>query len=181
MLSDQTILQSTAEGQLVLPSAHEMQKQITDTIRAFMLNAMPREAVEKLVEGAWKHFTTPRQVNKGDQYRPVWEEAPSPLQAMFNDEMKRQLVLMVKEWGDEFRKAAKDGDKANAAIRVYYKDLTELAAKSFFENLSGQIVAQAVSEVGNSLSCQGCGRLVSKSNYSPGCGWSCPHCGHYNN
>lgn len=173
MPADQVILQSTAEGALALPSAADMQRQITDQIRALMLNMLPRETVDKLVDNAWKHFTTPQTIKTGDRYNEKIEERPSPLQQMFNSEMQTQIVAIVKEWGEEFRKAAYEDETVTAAIMERFRELSEAAGRGYMQSVTKAAVTMAVSECGRSCVCRGCHR------FAPG-GKSCPDCGSWN-
>lgn len=175
MTDDKTILDSTKDGALVLPNIADMKGQVADQVRAFLLNMLPKEVFERVVEQAWKQLTEPQVEVKTDHYgRTVSEETrPSYLAQLVIDELKQQIQQIVKKWGDDWRGSDAAQRQARRALDSSIERAAELHMKAVGADIVGRTL-DAMHEAMRGRVCKVCSRFI-VSTQSP-----CPGCGTYN-
>ena len=165
------ILSATRDGGMVQLNLDDMKGKVADQMRAFLLNMLPAEAFDGVIEQAFKRLTEPR-APKNDRYgKPQGSEQPSELEEMVIIEMRKQLATKVEEWGKKW----KDTSAADRARDQAMSDLVDRAASGFVTRVASQIVQDSLANLATSANttvCQ-CGRVVSRLR-------SCPDCGVYN-
>ncbi len=153
--TDMAILKVTEGGDLAQVNFAQMKDQVADQVRAFLMNALPRDAIAQLCETAWKNLTQPRY------------QKPSELEEMITDEMRKQLQVKVNEWGNTWF----GSDDADAASIDVLRKLTEVAAKAYLESVTMGIVHTATKAMRTTpAQCTHCGhRDIASGQYCPAC------------
>lgn len=149
---------------------------VADQMRAFLINMMPKEAFDQVIETAWRKLTEPRPEEKS-QYGNVKTPArPSELEQMVTKQMREELQKRVKEWGEEWRK----NEDCDLGVKTMFAELIDVASSRVIRRIATDVVMEAAQALGSSSSspsnnivpCGGC----SKPAFS---GQSCG-CGHWN-
>ena len=171
MTSDQNILDSTKKGELVQFDLANMKDQISDQMRAFLLNMMPKEAFNGVIETAWKKLTEPRPEVR-NSYGQNTPAKPSELEEMTTIAMREELKKRVAKWQLEWAKTA----DCDLGVKTMFNELINKAAGQFIQRVGAQIVEEAATTLSadgvNYTNCGACGqRAVS--------GITCG-CGHFN-
>ena len=169
---NELILGTTKDGGLVQFNLDDVKGKVADQMRAFLLNMMPAQAFNQVIETAFKKLTEPRPAldyqGKPDRSKP---EKPSELEEMVVAEMRKQLAEKVAEWGKKWRETP-------VAERVRDKlmsDLIDRAASGFVARVASQIVQESLANfdaAANTIVCA-CGRIAPRNQ-------SCSDCGNYN-
>lgn len=159
------IVDATKNGQLVQINMNEIKDQVGDQIRAFLLNMMPKEVFDNVIETAWKNLTEPRPP-KPDQWGNVrGETKPSELEEMVTNAMRQELRKRVSEWGEEWRQT----DDCELGAKTMFKELTEMAAGKFINRVAAQIVQEAAGVLASgahvqTVNCGSCHRTAVPGN-----------------
>ena len=140
MTGDQNILDATKKGELVQFDLTNMKDQISDQMRAFLLNMMPKEAFNQVIETAWKKLTEPKPEVR-NSYGSNRDAQPSELEQMITVEMKSQLKLRVEAWGKEWG----SGKECSLGAKAMFNEMVEVASAGFIHRVGVAIVRDAAS------------------------------------
>jgi len=162
-LPDQTpasvILEATKTGELVQVNMTEIKSQVADQMRAFLLNMLPKEAFDKIIETVWTRLTQPREEKVRDghygQERTVTK--PSELEEMVTNQMRAVLLARVKEWGERW--AARDSEDIDDALLVSFRELANECAKTHLQSVGDSIVSRTLALLQNQRACGSCSRI----------------------
>ena len=173
MTDNEAILDATKTGALVQFDLANMKDQVADQMRAFLLNMMPKEAFNGVIETAWKKLTEPRKNIKDSYGRVTQKEAPSELEEMTTMAMREELKKRVAKWQLEWAKTA----DCDLGAKTMFNELVNKAAGQFIQRVGVQIVNEAAQVLSSGASldtvqCSSCHRTALK-------GQSC-QCGAWN-
>jgi hypothetical protein len=133
------ILNKTKDGQLVQLNMADMKDKISDQIRAFLLNMMPKEAFDQVIDSAWRNLTEPRPEVKDSYNRVTQMASPSELEEMVTTQMRQQLRKRVSEWSAEWSQTP----ACELGAKSMFTELVDMAAGKFIHRVSCQIVQEA--------------------------------------
>lgn len=163
-----SIIDATKNG-LVQINMKEVKEQVADQLKAFLLNMMPKEAFDQVIDVAWKNLTEPRpEVKK--PYGQNTPAKPSELEEMVQVAMREELKKKVATWQIEWAKT----DSANIAAKAAFSELVAKASGEFIHRVGVQIVNEAASILSEQASisyvhCRSCSnRVVSGTTCSCG-------------
>jgi hypothetical protein len=163
-MTDQNILDSTEKGELVQFNLVDMKDQVADQMRAFLLNMMPKEAFDQVIEASWKKLTEPRPEVR-DSYGHIKAPAkPSELEDMITVEMRQELRKRVAAWAVEWGKT----DDCSLGAKTMFSELIAAASGQFIHRVGVQIVQEAAQVLSSGagldvVQCTGCHRTAIKS------------------
>ncbi len=145
MDNDQSILDATKKGEMVQFDLVNMKDQISDQMRAFLLNMMPKEAFDRVIETAWKQLTEPRPEIKNSYGTVTQDEKPSELEEMIMVEMRAELKKRVAAWAAEWGKT----EDCSLGAKVMFSELVSAASSKFIHRVGAQIVREAAGVLSN--------------------------------
>ena len=125
---------------------NEFREKLKTKIREDIALMLPDEVVEQMVrQTVEEEFFKPNRINKGTEYNPRWEEAPSWFMEVVAKEAKPILEQAVKDFVEENRPVI---DKALSAY-LTSETLTLLAIKGIANEMSSEInsLTRTISEI----------------------------------
>ena len=138
-------------------SAEQIMPLIGDQLRAFLVNMLPKEAVDQVINTAWRKLTEPRPELDYNGRPKQGKMLPSELESMITDMMREQLKTLVATWASEWAKTP----DCEVAAKGMLSELIEQAAGGFMRRVAASIVVEAattLSGTGSVVAC-GCGRV----------------------
>jgi len=171
-VTELSVLAATGGGVLPQVNMADMKDHVSDQIRAFLLNMMPKQAFDQVIGVAWRGLTEPRPEVR-DKYNNVKHpERPSELEEMITTEMREQMKQRVAEWAIEWKVTP----ACDLGAKTMFTELVDLAAGKFVHFVAAQIVGEAASALAANAtavgSCQSCNSVCIK-------GAQC-NCGNWN-
>lgn len=138
--NEPTIIPNPENGQLVTIDMTQVKDKVADQIRDFLLNMMPKEAFDQVIESSWRNLTQPRAGNK-DSYGRAAPDKPSELEEMVTNTMRQELRKRVASWS----KAWANTPDCELGAKAMFTELVDMAAGKFIHRVSCQIVQEAAS------------------------------------
>lgn len=135
----------------------QVKDQVGDQLRAFLINMLPKEALDQVIETSWRKLTEPRpELDYNGRPKRDGKTLPSELEAMVTDAMRAELKKRVGEWAAEWAKTSDCETTAGTLL----SELVEKAAGGFMRRVASSIVVEAAASLagqGSVIAC-GCGR-----------------------
>lgn len=147
MPDNEAILDATKKGEMVQFNLANIKDQVADQMRAFLLNMMPKEAFNEVIETAWKKLTEPKPEIR-NSYGSNRDAQPSELEQMITVEMKSQLKKRVEAWGKEWG----SGEDCTLGAKAMFNEMVEVASAGFIRRVGVSIVQEAAGALASQAS-----------------------------
>jgi len=159
------------KAKLVSIDMAKVKEHVGDQLRAFLLNMMPQEVFDQVIESSWRNLTEPRpELDNYGRPKSGGQTRPSELEEMVTAEMRTQLKAKVADWGKEWR----ESDACADASKGLLKELVEIASGGFINRVAATIVQEAAGTIAEGgrprmTICCGCNRNAFSGQQCP-CG-----------
>lgn len=149
------------------PDFSSFQKRIVDGIKGAFGSLIPDEALRQVIDAEWKKFV--EGYEEKDRWGAVVKRVEPELPRHVQDEIRRQVLAKIQDWGKEWGRGPECETRAREAIEA----AARIAAETWHANLGRSILEQVMTAVPTGFACGNCGSASVRR------GSNCPRCGQW--